>query len=32
LLGDGGFIPKSELGKELVPAINRLIPRKRRAH
>jgi two-component system NarL family response regulator/two-component system response regulator DevR len=32
LFADGDFIQKSELGKELVPAINRLIPQKRRAH
>jgi DNA-binding NarL/FixJ family response regulator len=31
LFGDGGFIQKSELGKELVPAISRLIPKKRHA-
>ena len=32
LFGDGGFIQKSELGKQLVPAISRLISDKRRAH
>jgi DNA-binding NarL/FixJ family response regulator len=32
LFGDGGFIQKSDAGKELVPAINRLIPKKRQAH
>ena len=26
LFGDGNFIPKSEAGKELVPAVNRLLP------
>lgn len=26
LFGDGNFIAKSEMGKELVPAINRLLP------
>jgi DNA-binding NarL/FixJ family response regulator len=32
LFADGPFIQKSQLGKELVPAITRLIPRKRQAH
>jgi DNA-binding NarL/FixJ family response regulator len=26
LFGDGNFIAKSEMGKDLVPAINRLLP------
>jgi DNA-binding NarL/FixJ family response regulator len=26
LFGDGNFIPKSEAGKELIPAISRLLP------
>jgi DNA-binding NarL/FixJ family response regulator len=32
LFSDGDFIQKSELGRELVPAINRLLPQKRQAH
>jgi DNA-binding NarL/FixJ family response regulator len=32
LFADGAFIQKSEAGKELVPAISRLLPRKRPAH
>ena len=31
VFGDGTFIPKSEAGKELIPAINRLLSGKRRA-
>jgi DNA-binding NarL/FixJ family response regulator len=31
LFADGAFIQKSELGKELIPAITRLIPKKRKA-
>lgn len=31
LFADGTFIPKSEAGKELVPAITRLLPDKSRA-
>jgi DNA-binding NarL/FixJ family response regulator len=31
LFGDGNFIPKSEAGKELIPAINRLLSGERRA-
>ena len=26
LYGDGNFIPKSEAGKELIPAVSRLLP------
>jgi DNA-binding NarL/FixJ family response regulator len=32
LFADGGFIQKSELGKELIPAINHLIPERPEAH
>jgi two-component system, NarL family, response regulator LiaR len=32
LLGDGKFVPKSEMGKELVPAISRLLPDEKQAH
>jgi DNA-binding NarL/FixJ family response regulator len=32
LFADGGFIQKSEAGKELVPAISRLLPKKRPTH
>ena len=26
LFGDGNFVPKSEAGRDLIPAINRLLP------
>jgi DNA-binding NarL/FixJ family response regulator len=32
LLGDGKFLPKSEIGKELVPAIRRLLPEESQSH
>lgn len=32
LLGDGKFVPKSEMGKELVPAISHLLPDEKQAH
>lgn len=32
LLGDGKFLPKSEIGKELVPAIRRLLPNASQSH
>jgi DNA-binding NarL/FixJ family response regulator len=32
LFGDGNFIQKSEIGRELVPAISRLLPEERQAH
>jgi DNA-binding NarL/FixJ family response regulator len=32
LLGDGSFVPKSEIGKQLVPAINCLLPEESQAH
>jgi DNA-binding NarL/FixJ family response regulator len=32
LLGDGAFVPKSEIGKDLVPAINSLLPEESQAH
>lgn len=32
LLGDGNFVPKSEIGKQLVPAINSLLPEESQAH
>jgi two-component system response regulator YesN len=32
LFSDGDFIQKSELGRELVPAINRLLPQNRQEH
>ena len=32
LFGDGNFIPKSEAGKSLVPAVSRLLPKESRAH
>jgi DNA-binding NarL/FixJ family response regulator len=32
LLGDGNFIPKSEIGKQLVPAINSLLSEESQAH
>ncbi len=32
LFADGPFIQKSDLAKELIPAINRLIPRKVKPH
>jgi DNA-binding NarL/FixJ family response regulator len=32
LLGDGSFVPKSEIGKQLVPAINSLLPEESQAH
>jgi DNA-binding NarL/FixJ family response regulator len=32
LLGDGTFIPKSEIGKQLVPAISHLLPEESQAH
>jgi CheY-like chemotaxis protein len=32
LLGDGNFIPMSEIGKQLVPAINSLLPEESQAH
>lgn len=32
LLGDGNFVPKSEIAKQLVPAINSLLPEESRAH
>jgi DNA-binding NarL/FixJ family response regulator len=31
LFGDGNFIPKSEAGKTLVPAVSRLLPGKSKA-
>lgn len=31
LFGDGNFMPKSEMGKDLVPAINRILPEEARA-
>lgn len=31
LFGDGNFIQKSETGKQLIPAINRLLPEEKRA-
>ena len=30
LFGDGNFMPKSEMGKDLVPAINRILPEEAR--
>ncbi len=32
LLGDGKFLPKSEIGKELVPAIRLLLPGESQSH
>jgi CheY-like chemotaxis protein len=32
LLGDGTFIPKSEIGKLLVPAISHLLPEESQSH
>jgi DNA-binding NarL/FixJ family response regulator len=32
LFGDGNFIEKSQTGKELIPAINRLLPEESQAH
>jgi DNA-binding NarL/FixJ family response regulator len=32
LLGDGKFVPKSEMGKELIPTISRLLPDEKQAH
>ena len=32
LLGDGKFLPKSEIGTELVPAIRRLLPEESQSH
>jgi DNA-binding NarL/FixJ family response regulator len=32
LLGDGNFVPKSEIDKQLVPAINSLLPEESQAH
>lgn len=32
LFGDGNFIEKSQTGKELIPAINRLLPEESRTH
>jgi DNA-binding NarL/FixJ family response regulator len=32
LFADGAFVQKSEADKELVPAISRLLPKKRQAH
>jgi DNA-binding NarL/FixJ family response regulator len=32
LFGDGNFVPKSEMGKELIPAISRLLPEESQAH
>jgi two-component system, chemotaxis family, chemotaxis protein CheY len=31
LLGDGNFIPKSEAGQALIPAVSRLLPDRRKA-
>jgi len=32
LLGDGNFVPKSEIAKQLVPAINSLLPEASQAY
>jgi len=32
LFGDGNFIEKSQTGTELIPAINRLLPKESQAH
>jgi len=32
LLGDGTFVPKSEIGKELIPTISRLLPEESQSH
>lgn len=32
LFGDGNFIPKSEAGKALIPAVSRLLPEESQAH
>lgn len=31
LFGDGNFVPKSEVGEKLIPAISRLLPEESRA-